>query len=174
MLNFNVMLTGRETNTPRLKGSRLGEIKRNPTVIFDNVGFPSETPVTDYPISVQKETSTGIKPSFFGQELARIQPLDELAISEVEPQQLWSNFYHAVAAVLERKTGQISEVFLNFGSPLGGSVHVCCGSLVVTSKLLPDVETNKFDSVGDLVAEGEFVVGKALDLACSYFDCSLY
>ena len=110
--------------------------------------------------------------SFFGRELARFLPLDDVAIAKIEPQKLWSNFYGAIAAVLERKTGQISEVFLNFGSPVGGSVHICCGSLVVTSKLLPDLETKKCNSVGDLVAEGEVIVSNALDLACSYFDCS--
>jgi hypothetical protein len=112
--------------------------------------------------------------SFFGRELAQFLPLDDATIDNIEPQKLWSNFYGAVAAVIERKTGKISEVFLNFGSPVGGSVHICCGSLVVTSKLLPDIETKRFNSVGDLVAEGELIVSNALDLACSYFDCSLY
>lgn len=112
--------------------------------------------------------------SFFSRELSRFISLDDATIHSLEPQKLWSNFYGAVAAVLERKTGQISEVFLNFGSPVGGSVHICCGSLVVTSKLLPDIETKKFNSVVDLVVEGEVVVNNALDLACSYFDCSLY
>ena len=108
--------------------------------------------------------------SFFGRELARLLPLDDAAIQNVEPLELWSNFYQAVAAILERETGQISQVFLSFGLPMGGWVNICCGPLLVVSKMVRSARGDRFNSVAELVKEGEEIVGQALELANSYFD----
>ena len=111
-----------------------------------------------------------IELNFFGRELASWLPLDDGAIREVESQKLWSNFYEAVAAILERETGQISQVFLSFGSPIGGWVNICCGPLLVVSKNLRSARGDRFDSVAELLKEGEEIVGQALELAGNYFD----
>jgi len=108
--------------------------------------------------------------NFFGRELARLLPLDDGAINDVEPQKLWSDFYLAVAAIIERETGQISQVFFNFDSPMGGWVNICCGPLLVVSKMLRFVGGDRLNSAADLFKEGEKILRQALELADSYFD----
>lgn len=108
--------------------------------------------------------------SFFGRELARLLPLDDVAIKDVEPQKLWSDFYQAVAAIIERETGHKSQVFLSFNSPMGGWVNICCGPLLVVSKMLRSVGSDRCNSATDLLKEGEEILGQALELADSYFD----
>ncbi len=108
--------------------------------------------------------------NFFGRELANLLPLEDGNIHELEPQKLWYDFYQAVAAILERETGQMSEVFLSFSTPMGGWVNVCCGPLLVVSKKLRYARGDRFYSVADLLEEGEKVLGQALELAGNYFD----
>lgn len=80
-----------------------------------------------------------------------------------------SAFYHAIATVIERETGQITEVFINLSSQSISSALICCGNLLVINELLPKVSDFGFDSVEKLVDEADKLIQSALTRIEQFF-----
>lgn len=75
---------------------------------------------------------------------------------------LVSAFYYAIAAIIERETGQIAEVFINLSSQSISSALICCGNLLVMNELLTKSSDFGFDSVEKLVDKAEQLIQSAL------------
>jgi probable nitrogen fixation protein len=99
--------------------------------------------------------------------------LDGIAGGENEDsfdRQRIANFYHTVAARLERETGQIVQTFINLDREKPGWVLIFCGRLLVLSDILRNAQHFGFDSLEKLAIEGEKITQSALELARSYLD----
>lgn len=83
-----------------------------------------------------------------------------------------SAFYHAVAAMVEKETGQFAQIFINLSHQGLSSALVCCGPLLVVSRLLRDLQELGFDSPETLAREGEKIAQKAISKVRQYFDFS--
>lgn len=83
-----------------------------------------------------------------------------------------SAFYHAVAAMVEKETGQLAQIFINLSHQGLSSALVCCGPLLVVSRLLRGGQELGFDSPEILATEGEKIVQKAISKVRQYFDFS--
>ena len=83
-----------------------------------------------------------------------------------------SAFYHAVAAIVEKETGQLAQIFINLSHQGLSSALVCCGPLLVVSRLLRDGQEVGFDSLETLAKVGEEIAQKAISKVRQYFDFS--
>jgi len=83
-----------------------------------------------------------------------------------------SAFYHAVAARVEKETGQLAETFINLSHKGLSTALVCCGPLLVVNKLLRGVQCFGFESLERLVQEGEKLTEAGVAKAREYFDFS--
>lgn len=73
-----------------------------------------------------------------------------------------SAYYHAVAAQIEKETGQLSEIFINLSNQGLSSALVCCGHLLVISELLQKVGCFGFESFDNLIDEAEHLIRRAV------------
>jgi probable nitrogen fixation protein len=80
-----------------------------------------------------------------------------------------SAFYCAIAAIIERETGQITEVFINLSSQSISSALICCGNLLVINELLPKASSFGFDSVEKLVDEADKLIQSAMTRIEQFF-----
>jgi probable nitrogen fixation protein len=80
-----------------------------------------------------------------------------------------SAFYHAIATIIERETGQITQVFINLSSQSISSALICCGNLLVINELLPKASSFGFDSVEKLVDEADKLIQSAMTRIEKFF-----
>jgi probable nitrogen fixation protein len=73
-----------------------------------------------------------------------------------------SAYYYAIAAQIERETGQLSEIFINLSNQGLSSALVCCGHLLVISELLQKVGCFGFESLDNLINEAEQLILRAV------------
>jgi probable nitrogen fixation protein len=78
-------------------------------------------------------------------------------------------FYHAIATVIERETGQITQIFINLSDQSISSALICCGNLLVINELLPKVSDFGFDSTERLVGKAEQLIQSALTRIEQFF-----
>lgn len=67
-------------------------------------------------------------------------------------------FYQAIAAEIERQTGKIADIFLNFNRDKYGSALLCCGNLVVFSQQLTKVNHFCGNSMDYLAVKAENLI----------------
>ena len=72
-------------------------------------------------------------------------------------------FYRAVAYRIEQETGQLAQVVIDLSHEGFGWALVFCGRLLVVSKTLRDAQRYGFNSLEQLIEEGEKLVQKGID-----------
>jgi probable nitrogen fixation protein len=80
-----------------------------------------------------------------------------------------SAFYYAIATIIERETGQITEVFINLSSQSISSALICCGNLLVINELLTKASSFGFDSIEKLVDEADKLIQSAMTRIEKFF-----
>ncbi len=78
------------------------------------------------------------------------------------------SFYRAVAACIESQTGKISQVVVDINHEGFGWVLVFSGRLLLVKSTLRDAQRFGFDTAEKLIAEGEKLVTKGVDLVHLY------
>jgi probable nitrogen fixation protein len=81
-------------------------------------------------------------------------------------------FYGAVALSIEKRCGLMATPVLQLTPEGFGRIVLICGRLTVVSKTLRDVHRFGFASLDKLEAEGEALVGAALQWIERFPDCS--
>ncbi|MDJ0713113.1 MAG: DUF269 domain-containing protein [Prochloraceae cyanobacterium] len=83
-----------------------------------------------------------------------------------------SAFYSAVAAIIEKRTGHITETFVNIANQKLSSALVFCGGVLVVYDIIKKAEDFGFESRENLAWEGERLIQNALAKAGHYLDFS--
>lgn len=85
-------------------------------------------------------------------------------IADPDPKVLWrlQMFYNTVGLAIEREAGIIASPLVKLSHEGYGRVVLLAGRLVALSRQLRDVHRFGFDSLGDLAAEGDKLVGEAV------------
>lgn len=97
------------------------------------------------------------------QENNEIDPLTNLRISA---------FFQAIAKIIERETGHITETFINITSKKLSSGLVFCGGVLVVYQIIRKLELFQFESIDKLTFEGSMLITNALAKASQYLDCN--
>ncbi len=92
-----------------------------------------------------------------------IDPLTDLRVSA---------FYRAIAIVIERETGYITETFINLTSKKLSSALIFCGGVLVVYQIIRKLELFGFESIDKLTFEGSMLITNALAKASQYLDYS--
>ena len=118
------------------------------------------------------------EPSYYTNEL----PLESLIVpssesrksSDIHPSTHLriSAFYSAVAAIIEKRTGHITETFVNVANQKLSSALVFCGGVLVVYEIIKKAEDFGFESRENLAWEGEKLIQNALAKAGHYLDFS--
>jgi probable nitrogen fixation protein len=111
-----------------------------------------------------------LAPFVIDKQKARAIPLS----GDPEPQVLarLGQFYGAVALSLEKRCGLMASPVLQLTPEGFGRIVLVCGRLAVVRKTLRDVHRFGFASLEKLEAEGETLVGAALQWIERFPDCS--
>ncbi|MYM62485.1 NifX-associated nitrogen fixation protein [Pseudomaricurvus sp. HS19] len=83
---------------------------------------------------------------------------DEIVISRLKA------YYNSIAAGIERECELMAVPFVNLSHEGFGKALILVGRLVAVNKTLRDVHRFGFDSLPDMVADMEKIVGQAVDL----------
>ncbi|MUG92539.1 NifX-associated nitrogen fixation protein [Scytonema sp. UIC 10036] len=78
------------------------------------------------------------------------------------------SFYRAIAAQIEQETGLLSQVVIDLSHEGFGWALVFSGRLLLVTRTLRDAQRFGFDSLEKLVAEGETLIQKGIELAQKY------
>lgn len=78
------------------------------------------------------------------------------------------SFYRAIASQIEQKTGLLSQVIIDLSHEGFGWALVFSGRLLLVTRTLRDAQRFGFDSLKKLVAEGEKLTQKGIELAEKY------
>ena len=78
------------------------------------------------------------------------------------------SFYRAIAAQIEQETGLISQVVIDLSHEGFGWALIFSGRLLLVARTLRDAQRFGFDSLEKLLAEGEKMTQKAIELAQKY------
>ncbi len=85
---------------------------------------------------------------------------------------LVSAFYRAIAKIIERETGYLTETFINLTSNKLSSALIFCGGVLVVYQIIRKLELFGFESIDKLTFEGSMLITNALAKANQYLDCS--
>jgi len=77
-------------------------------------------------------------------------------------------FYRAIAALIEKETGLLSQVVIDLSHEGFGWSLVFSGRLLLVARTLRDAQRFGFDSFEKLVAEGEKLTNSGIELAKRY------
>ena len=102
-------------------------------------------------------------PSKSEKENHEIDPLTNLRVSA---------FYRAIATIIERETGYITETFINLTSKKLSSALIFCGGVLVVYQIIRKLELFGFESIDKLAFEGSVLITNALAKASQYLDYS--
>ncbi|MBE9191846.1 NifX-associated nitrogen fixation protein [Gloeocapsopsis crepidinum LEGE 06123] len=78
------------------------------------------------------------------------------------------SFYRAIAAQIEQETGLISQVVIDLSHEGFGWALIFSGRLLLVARTLRDAQRFGFDSLEKLLAEGEKMTQKGIELAQKY------
>lgn len=78
------------------------------------------------------------------------------------------SFYRAIAAQIEQETGLISQVVIDLSHEGFGRALIFSGRLLLVARTLRDAQRFGFDSLEKLLAEGEKMTQKGIELAQKY------
>jgi probable nitrogen fixation protein len=78
------------------------------------------------------------------------------------------SFYRAIAAQIEQETGLISQVVIDLSHEGFGWALIFSGRLLLVARTLRDAQRFGFDSLEKLLAEGEKMTQKSIELAQKY------
>ncbi|MES1022207.1 NifX-associated nitrogen fixation protein [Gloeocapsa sp. BRSZ] len=78
------------------------------------------------------------------------------------------SFYRAIAAQIEQETGLISQVVIDLSHEGFGWALIFSGRLLLVARTLRDAQRFGFDSLEKLLAEGENMTQKGIELAQKY------
>ncbi|MGG6296397.1 NifX-associated nitrogen fixation protein [Leptolyngbya sp. AN02str] len=83
-------------------------------------------------------------------------------------------FYRAIAARIEQQTGQLSQVVIDLSHEGFGWALIFSGRLLIVVRTLRDAQRFGFDSLDNLIAEGEKLANAGIDLATRHAEiCKL-
>jgi probable nitrogen fixation protein len=78
------------------------------------------------------------------------------------------SFYRAIASLIEQKTSLLSQVIIDLSHEGFGWALVFSGRLLLVSRTLRDAQRFGFDSPEKLVAEGDKLTQKGIEIAQKY------
>ncbi|MGF1485689.1 MAG: DUF269 domain-containing protein [Prochloraceae cyanobacterium] len=83
-----------------------------------------------------------------------------------------SAFFWAVATIIERETGHMTETFINLTSKKLSSALVFCGGVLVVYQIIRKLELFEFESIDGLTFRASMLITNALAKAGQYLDCT--
>lgn len=91
-------------------------------------------------------------------------------IGDPDPDTIWrlELFYNAICLAIERATGLMVSPMMKMSHEGFGRMVLIAGRLVVVNKQLRDVHRFGFDSVEKLNAEGDKLIGSAVEMIETY------
>ncbi|OLP16670.1 hypothetical protein BST81_19730 [Leptolyngbya sp. 'hensonii'] len=109
-----------------------------------------------------------IKPFIVSKEAKRKISVD----GEVEPitKGRIQSFYRAIAALIEKETGQMAQVVVDLSHEGFGSALIYSGRLLVVNRTLRDAQRFGFDSAEKLAMEGEKLVQSGIAIVNRFPD----
>jgi probable nitrogen fixation protein len=85
-------------------------------------------------------------------------------------QLLISSFYHAIAKIIEEKTGHSTQAFIQLKNKEFSSAVVFCGGVLVVYSLICGKRKYGFDSSKQLLEEAQKIIETAIAKASLYLD----
>ncbi len=95
--------------------------------------------------------------------------LSSLNLDYINPL-LISAYYHAIASIIEQKTGHPTQTFVHVKKKESSSAVVFCGGVLVVYSLIWGRKKYGFDTSQKMLEEAKKIVGAALAKASLYLD----
>lgn len=119
-----------------------------------------------------KDNAALLSPYIITKEQRREMPI----IGDPDPETIWriELFYNAVGLAVERETKNMVSPMMKMHHEGFGKMILTAGRLVVVNKQLRDVHRFGFETMEKLAAEGEKIVGAAVEIIRQFPDVANY